>query len=338
MEAMNVTRVVVEVLDAHGQPKFRHRFGMSEEHLHITLGRSALADVILDDAHAAVMHAAIDVMADGSIAVSDLGSRNGVIINGQRLKQVSDRPLPEKEFELGHTRIRVRTDQESLPPEQPDLGIATARGLPWMVSLGAILWFAAIFYTVWMQVPRDFPTSLATSIAGGCAVAAVWVTLWSLLSRMLQGRWQWLTHAAILFAVSALAFIVDLLLDIARFAFALPQFKLGYVLLIIAGIALLLYLHLINASALRHRNAMLVAVLLPGLVIGTVSWVQYRNQARNVNHIDVQESLYPPVLRLRKGDSVEAYFADIAAIRGEADRKRVALPPAEADDSEVAAE
>ncbi|MEV7685966.1 FHA domain-containing protein [Streptomyces bungoensis] len=56
----------------------------------ITVGRSADADVPLDDPDVSRLHCAVTVAADGRVAVADLGSTNGTSLNGTRL---TDRPV-----------------------------------------------------------------------------------------------------------------------------------------------------------------------------------------------------------------------------------------------------
>ncbi len=57
----------------------------------IRLGRSADADVALDDPDVSRFHCAVTVAADGRVSVADLGSTNGTTLDGAR---VGDRPVP----------------------------------------------------------------------------------------------------------------------------------------------------------------------------------------------------------------------------------------------------
>ncbi|GAB1335919.1 hypothetical protein ACE1SV_25090 [Streptomyces sp. E-15] len=56
----------------------------------ITVGRSADADVPLDDPDVSRLHCAVTVGADGRVSVADLGSTNGTSLDG---RQVTDRPV-----------------------------------------------------------------------------------------------------------------------------------------------------------------------------------------------------------------------------------------------------
>ncbi|MFG2885391.1 FHA domain-containing protein [Streptomyces sp. NPDC048297] len=73
----------------------------------ITVGRSADADVPLDDPDVSRLHCAVTVGADGSVCVTDLGSTNGTTLDGTR---VTDHPrrLPAGALlRLGESTLRV---------------------------------------------------------------------------------------------------------------------------------------------------------------------------------------------------------------------------------------
>jgi hypothetical protein len=331
METMKVTRCLVEVLSAHGRVEYRERFDVPEGGRKIKLGRSLDADVILDDPHVAALHAAIGIDADGAVTITDLESRNGIIVAGRR--QRGTMPIGNGEFKLGRTRLRVRTDGAPLAPERTDheMDLSLVRNVSWVASISAAAWLAIVFYVTWLEAPRDFPTTFAGTLSFALAISAAWVSIWALLARMLQGEWRWLTHAAIFFGISAVVFVLDVILDVGLFALGLPQGRWRETVLIALGLALLLHLHLINVSAIRRRTALVFAGLLPILIIGTTAWVQARSQARDVNHISVREKLYPPALRLRAGIGVDEYFASAAKLKAQADEKRRALPSTDGD-------
>jgi hypothetical protein len=69
-----------------------------------TVGRGAAADVRLDDAHASRLHARIRVEDAGAV-VEDLGSKNGVRVNGARVRRRTCRLAPGDEIALGATAL-----------------------------------------------------------------------------------------------------------------------------------------------------------------------------------------------------------------------------------------
>ncbi|MGW2741911.1 FHA domain-containing protein [Streptomyces sp. NPDC001450] len=73
----------------------------------ITVGRSADADVPLDDPDVSRLHCAVTVAADGRVSVADLGSTNGTALDGTR---VSDRPVrfaPGALLRIGESALRL---------------------------------------------------------------------------------------------------------------------------------------------------------------------------------------------------------------------------------------
>ncbi|MGW7267283.1 FHA domain-containing protein [Streptomyces sp. NPDC054842] len=73
----------------------------------IHIGRSADADVPLDDPDVSRLHCAVTVSADGRVAVADLGSTNGTTVDGAR---VGDRPVrfgPGALLRVGESALRL---------------------------------------------------------------------------------------------------------------------------------------------------------------------------------------------------------------------------------------
>ncbi|MEU1304045.1 FtsK/SpoIIIE domain-containing protein [Streptomyces shenzhenensis] len=73
----------------------------------ITVGRSADADVPLDDPDVSRLHCAVTVAADGHVSVADLGSTNGTALDGAR---VADRPVrftPGALLRIGESALRL---------------------------------------------------------------------------------------------------------------------------------------------------------------------------------------------------------------------------------------
>ncbi|MFJ9674900.1 FHA domain-containing protein [Streptomyces sp. NPDC101221] len=73
----------------------------------IRLGRSADADVALDDPDVSRMHCAVTVGPDGRVSVADLGSTNGTTLDGTR---VGDRPVrfaPGALLRIGESALRL---------------------------------------------------------------------------------------------------------------------------------------------------------------------------------------------------------------------------------------
>lgn len=331
---MTVKPVVVEMLDGHGRARHRERLLLDPGNARFTIGRGVAADVILDDPHVAPLHAAVDITADGRVLVSDLGSRNGVMVGERRLRDAQSLPVDEGLFGVGHTRLRVRTEAENLPPERVENGEAgrRTRNQPRVALMGALIYFSFVVYSAWLAAPLDIASVLATALIGSAMMAGAWVAAWGFVTRVVQSEWRWSGHAAIFFATLATVIVIDFALDIVWFSLTLPSWNLRQAILVAGAIVMALYWHLRDATSIGARRAAIVALLLPLVVGGGSYLVVAREQARNVNYIDVDAKLFAPAWRLRHGGDLDAYFNDALRLKEETDRKRRSMTGEEGEE------
>ncbi|MET8582615.1 FHA domain-containing protein [Streptomyces collinus] len=73
----------------------------------ITVGRSADADVPLDDPDVSRLHCAVTVAADGRVSVADLGSTNGTALDGTRVDERPVRFAAGALLRIGESALRV---------------------------------------------------------------------------------------------------------------------------------------------------------------------------------------------------------------------------------------
>ncbi|MER6471109.1 FHA domain-containing protein [Streptomyces collinus] len=73
----------------------------------ITVGRSADADVPLDDPDVSRLHCAVTVAADGRVSVADLGSTNGTTLDGTRVDERPVRFSAGALLRIGESALRV---------------------------------------------------------------------------------------------------------------------------------------------------------------------------------------------------------------------------------------
>jgi hypothetical protein len=325
MEAM--TRVVVEVLDSHDRVHLRERLVLGGDKISFTVGRGAAADVIIDESCSAALHATVELGADGKWRVADLGSINGVIVGRTRHSGVTDLELPDGIFQIGRTRLRVRGEHETLPPERVDRrqGGKLSGYLPAIAVTGAVVCMLFTVYFSWLIAPRDTATLVGAALVSLFISAIAWIAIWALLTRVLRGEARWVTHAAIALGTGAALLAVDWVVALGWFAFSLPGISMRHVLLIIIASAVALYWHISTAAPVGRRTALLLAIAGPLLTVGTTTWVEARKHTRDVNYISEREQLFPPALRLRQGGSADVFFGRAASLKTEADRRRKAV-------------
>ncbi|SCF76591.1 Inner membrane component of T3SS domain-containing protein, partial [Streptomyces sp. LamerLS-31b] len=73
----------------------------------ITVGRSADADVPLDDPDVSRLHCAVTVGADGRVSVADLGSTNGTTLDGTRIGERAVRVPAGGLLRVGESALRL---------------------------------------------------------------------------------------------------------------------------------------------------------------------------------------------------------------------------------------
>ncbi len=333
MEAM--TRVAVEVLDNHDRAHARERLVLGGGKMSFTVGRGPAADVMIDDARAAALHAVVVLGADGQWRVTDLGSVNGVVVGGTRHRGATDLALPDGVLQIGRTCLRVRGEHETLAPERPDRGHAGALSghLPAIAITGAVVCALFTGYFAWLVAPRDAATMVAAGLVSFLIGAGAWLSIWALLTRVMRGEARWVTHAAIALGVGAVLLAVDWVMTLGWFAYSLPQFSVRNVLLIMVAAAAMLYWHLTTAARIRRRTALIFAIAGPLLILGTTTWVEARKHTRDVNYISDRGQLFPPSLRLRQGGTLDVYFERAASLKTDADRKRKAVASDDAGDT-----
>jgi hypothetical protein len=82
------------------------------------LGRDPDADVRLDDRHASRFHARLRLV-DGVLLVEDLGSKNGVRVDGRRVGRRARRAAPGSEIAVGTTALAFVDPACSRPVDAP---------------------------------------------------------------------------------------------------------------------------------------------------------------------------------------------------------------------------
>lgn len=69
------------------------------------VGRDQTCDIFIPDPHMSRKHLSIDVVGDGTITVIDLGSTNGMVVDGERVPSAILHP--GESFTVGQTTFLV---------------------------------------------------------------------------------------------------------------------------------------------------------------------------------------------------------------------------------------
>ena len=289
--------LILELLHPDGT-RTRHRLDGTP----LVIGRALSSDVILDDPYVDARHARIALDASGALAIEDLASVNGLVA-GSSGRQ--DRLLLHAgaELRLGRTVLRVRDEDEPVPPALVDGSVAGAAGVSaratstrWMGSAqgagrlrwasrlaqwsetlaGRIVISVAAFLGVGMYAwLGSYDRSTASEVLAGAFVfammAAMWAGIWSIASRVSTQRFNFVGHFAVVSAVTLAALAIMVAEE--WYSFFVPQSALVGVISGIGGLVLLSAMitwHLSLSSRMsrdrRWRAGIMVSVTL--VVIG----------------------------------------------------------------------
>lgn len=203
--------LIVEVLDPRtGEVRARRRLEAGGA----TVGRGYGNDIVLDDAWADVEHARIAPDEEGTLAIVDLGSVNGLRTpDGTRHARLPVRP--DLEVRLGRTRLRFRDTDASLPPARRDTAAWPTTVAPprwwgaWWAQLGPTA--VAALLVAWITWLGNFGASPASEVVstvlGLLVLAMLWAGVWAVAGRVVVQRFRFLGHLALISALVAAAMI-----------------------------------------------------------------------------------------------------------------------------------
>ncbi len=247
--------LILEVRDSRGVPVW-HRLGSAP----VLLGRAVSNDVIVDDPYVDARHARITVDDAGVVLIEDIGSVNGLQVNGTRAEgRIEARA--GLEVRMGRTTLRFRDADEALPAalaESPPRPLVTRRldtAAGRLAIVAAML--AAIAYTSWLgNTERSSGGSVFVAVLGAAGATFVWSAVWAIATRGVDRRFHLLGHLA----VASLAVLVMLLYgilnewmtfffpDASTVSVAYSAVFLGVIASVVAG-----HLSVVNAASRRAR-------------------------------------------------------------------------------------
>lgn len=317
---------LIEWLDGHGQvQRTSPVYGWP-----CVLGRAVRADVHLDDPCTAAEHAVLSLDDQGvRLTVGD--TVNGVLLGDRHLSRGESAVMGAGQTcRLGHLRLRVRLPHEALAPERP-LGRAALQAAALHERAPAPGWAAWLVWAVvavaWsvldMWLAAEPATPVRTYLSGVLATAGVvgvWALLWSLGSKLFQGRLQFHAHMRLALvhgvAWTAVTTILPMLSYMSGWAW--PELVSGWV----GGavIARLVWAHLcVIQPALRMpMGAGVTAAFLTGL--GLMMWLNVQSQGR-VWSQPYAATMLPPAWLHAPLAAPERLLDDAAALKAELDER-----------------
>jgi hypothetical protein len=313
---------LLEVLDRDAQP--RQSFTVAAWPLRI--GRALDNDVVLSDPHVAAHHLTIAIAESGTdLTLMLADTRNGALLGHKRLRGGESAALAAEgepiDISLGRTHLRLRLPGHTVAAELPlaPTGSMRRRALP--VVLAALLLVAGTVFTTWLDTdPENLTRALGSTLLTGVVGAAIWCTVWALLSKTFTRQAQFGWHLRVFVIASLSLLVVGALPSLIAFAFSWPWLTDFGFIGTIAVAAAALYFHLLAVEPAKHRLMKWAAVACGVVGVGLSLWFNVQRSDQLGEELYMNH-LFPPALRLAKPVAPDAFVDGLAALRPLLDKK-----------------
>jgi hypothetical protein len=309
---------VVEIVDRAGHVLERVRV----QQLPFRIGRALDNDLVLDDVYACAHHA--EIRAADTLELIDLDSVNGSFVGTDVQRQSRIELGQQRELRLGHTHLRFRGIDEQLPAAVPD-PLAGSRWLGldrWGWGLAATLGCAVAMAAdnIISSTQTLGLGAIASGVAPGLIVLALWALAWSLVNRVVAHRFQYFGHLALGGAAVVVANLMEVTGSYAIYAASLDDWLPAFG--IVSGALLvtaLLFGHLRLISRGKTRALLLPAGLV-GMAFLALSLLPGAGDDRFRSEPSIGGSLKPPFAALSEGRSSEAFYDTALDVMDEVDQ------------------
>lgn len=167
----------------------------------LSIGRGYINDVILPDPHISPRHAEIHHTGSAWI-LRDIGSENGILLNGNPLKDGQATVRSGDSLMIGRTPVMIFDPHHAIAPTQklertsPFMAHMSGAAAPWLYFVLAI---AAICLMDYLAVWTDNTPGQIAKMAGGLTLGILlWALPWSVVGRLIRHRSGFRTHIAMI--------------------------------------------------------------------------------------------------------------------------------------------
>ena len=211
--------VWVEILSRHREIAARFRIAGPE----VRIGRGYGNEVVVDDPYVAARHLRVFRDDAGQLIAEDLGSANGMFLDGGRTRLARIIVDGKRPIRIGQTYVRVRDADHAVEPERVAKPALSTWPVVAAVALGMTI-LAIDELNVWLtQTAGPKASNYLSPLLIISSAILVWVGLWSVLSRIFSGRSRFLPNLIIaMLGVLALS-LYDEFAQFAAFAWTWPS-------------------------------------------------------------------------------------------------------------------
>jgi hypothetical protein len=307
----------IEILSRHRDVTARFRIAGPEA----CIGRGYDNDVIVDDPYVAAQHLRIFRDETGQLVAEDMGSANGLFLDGGKSRQARVVVDGSHPIRIGQTFLRIRETGHAVERER----VARPERRIFPIALAAALGVVILGFDtvkVWLtQTSEPRVSSYLTPLLVIAATMLAWVGVWALLTRIFSGHSRFLRNL-IIAQVGILAF--SLYEQGARFsAFAWTwsiansyQYVAAWS---IAAVVCFLHLREVGPARLLFKGALVTTLLATAIAVQTLQRSEAFSDSGRQNTASL---LMPPALRLVPLRDEGAFFGEIAKLKTTLDGDR----------------
>lgn len=306
----------VEVLDGRG--RIKERFPVYSWPL--TVGRAYSNAIILDDPFVSPEHLSVERDETGRIFAQDLNSLNG-LLDGPSGKRVTGLTLfSGKPFQIGHTMLRYCDIGEPVVAAVLDRGPRRERVPSWLIgTLSALIALLTLVLQSYFEsyerlnIARSLNESLTI-----LSILVTWSGLWSLVSRIVTGRFFYAQH----FALACGAMLLSLALSTFSewFEFMFPSVPVLWVMSLVGSgviLAILVFGHLGWASSMLRRPRLWAGLGVSCAVIGAGVVTDFAARDAFTTSMEYSGALKPLDSRWLPAVSVDHFIAESERVKTE---------------------
>jgi hypothetical protein len=303
----------VEIVSRNGEVQRRYRV----DSLPIRIGRAYDNQIILDDPHTAAHHAVVEATEDGQLVIRDLESRNGVVHQRQRLKELV--LGGNTVVRLGHTNLRVRRHDFMVADELTDSTNHRWEGWPPMLA-GFLLISIQTAFAHWLnQTGKIEPLDYLNQIATMGISMVFWSGAWALANHLFSGQLRFGRHLFIAACGMMASEVWSLISVYLAYAFSLEfftRFSGHFDIVIIASV---LFFHVATVIPRRRQRLLLIAVLLAFGASGLKFISSYQNNGRLAGEL-YMHALLPASVRQSRDDTVDEFVDKVGQMKASLDK------------------
>jgi len=307
----------IEILSRHRDVTARFRIAGPEA----SIGRGYDNDVIIDDPYVAARHLRIFRVETGQLVAEDMGSANGLFLDGGNSRQTRIVVDGSHPIRIGQTFLRIRETSHAVERERE----ARPERRIFPIALAAALGVAILgldTVKVWLaQTSEPRASSYLTPLLVIAATLLAWVGVWTLLTRIFSGHSRFLRNL-IIAQVGILAFLLyDQGARFSAFAWTWSTASSYQYVAAWSIVATVCFLHLreVGPARLLFKGALVTALLVTAIAVQTLQRSEAFSDSGRQNTASL---LMPPALRLVPLRDENAFFREIAKLKTTLDGDR----------------